>query len=394
MHYRLPLLLSVLLPAATAPAIVFTATNTFLVAENETVSEESWVVANAAELQGTFTDDLFLAAGTRLLLAGTYESAVWGLAGTEIEFNGRSLHNLRLAASSSIRIDGTVDGNLIAMANTVSIGTNAVITGDALLRGNQVIVEGRIDGSLGIEALRTVTISGTVKGDAAVTSPEIILPDEARILGDLSYTTDRELIPGGDTVAGRLVRILPESPYSAARIRTHLLWFLAALLTGVPLIALFPMTTAMASLLIRKAPFKCLLVGFIAAGALPFFALISLSTAIGMPLGAIVLAAWGILVYVSRIIVGLMIGTQILRTGSTSAGRVLLAMVTGLALIYLLTFIPSAFAGMVQFLVIWMGMGSLLLALLQKRRLIIQVPEELRHLEALKNEKNKSTEEP
>jgi UDP-N-acetylglucosamine transferase subunit ALG13 len=43
--------------------------------------------------------------------------------------------------------------------------------------------------------------------------------------------------------------------------------------------------------------------------------------------------------------------------------------------------------------VVWMGMGSLLLALLQKRRLIIQIPEELKHLEELRNKQNKTAEE-
>ena len=48
---------------------------------------------------------------------------------------------------------------------------------------------------------------------------------------------------------------------------------------------------------------------------------------------------------------------------------------------------------MVQLVVIWTGMGALLLALHQKRRLIIKVPEELRQLEALKKEQTQPTEE-
>ena len=98
-----------------------------------------------------------------------------------------------------------------------------------------------------------------------------------------------------------------------------------------------------------------------------------------------------ILVYLSRIIMGLMIGTLILRSGGTSIGRVLMSMVSGLAVIYLATLFPSI--GLpVQMAVVWMGMGALLLALLQKRRLIIQIPEELKHLEELRNKQN-TTEE-
>ena len=36
--------------------------------------------------------------------------------------------------------------------------------------------------------------------------------------------------------------------------------------------------------------------------------------------------------------------------------------------------------------VIWLGMGSLILSLIEKRRLIIQVPQNLKKLEELRNE--------
>jgi hypothetical protein len=175
-------------------------------------------------------------------------------------------------------------------------------------------------------------------------------------------------------------------------VKTHALWFFAAFLVGVPFIATFPMTAAMASLLARKSPMKCLAVGFIASFVLPVLGLMSISSLVGLPLGALILASWGILVYVSRIIMGLMIGTLILKSGTASIGRVLISMASGLAVIYLATLIPSI--GLpVQMTVAWMGMGALLLALLQKRRLIIQIPDELKHLEELRNKQNNTTEE-
>jgi cytoskeletal protein CcmA (bactofilin family) len=371
----------------------FIATNSYVVAKGESIEEEQWISASAVEADGTYQDDLLVSSGTRLMLSGIYEGNLWGAAGTEIEMSGVCLGNVRLAAISALRISGAIEGNLLAAASTISISTNTAITGHVRLLGNQVIVEGEIDGSLTLVSMRTVTLSGTVRGDAKITAPDIIITRDARIHGDLTYTTDKELIPAEQVVGGRLERIAPESPFSTARVRKHSLAFIAALLTGIAFISIFPMTSAMASLLVRKSPLKCLLIGFISVGALPVFALVSLSSAIGFPLGAILLAAWGIMVYTSRIVVGLMIGTAVLRAGQASAGRVILATATGLAIIYLLTFIPSAIGGMIQLLVIWMGMGALLLALHQKRKLIIQVPEEIRQLEALKREKTEPPEE-
>ncbi len=384
-----------LLLVSSVQATEFIVTNNYVVAKGQAVATEQWVSANTVRAEGTFHNDLFASSGTEMSLGGIYEGNLWAAAGTEVQLTGVCLRNARLAAST-IRIDGAIDGNLMAIANTISISTNATVTGHARLFGNQIIVEGAIDGALTVSAMRTITLSGTILGDVEVTAPEIILSDDTRIQGNLTYTTDQELIPADDVVGGKLDRIAPANPYSTARIRNHIMAFLAALLTGVAFISLFPMTTAMSSLLVKKSPFKCMLVGFVAAGALPAFAILSISSMIGFPLGAVMLAYWGIMVYVSRIVVGMMIGTWMLKTGATSAGRVLLTMAAGLAIIYVLTFLPAPLGGslgIVQLLVIWMGMGSLLLALLQKRRLIIQVPEELRQLEALKKEQTQPTEE-
>jgi cytoskeletal protein CcmA (bactofilin family) len=381
-----------LLLVSSTQAAVFVATNSYVVPKGHSVAAEQWVSANVIRAEGTYHNDLFAASGTEMLLGGIYEGNLWGAAGTDAGFTGVCLRNVRLAAST-IRIAGAIDGNLMAAANTIAIATNATITGDAHLFGNQVIMEGEIDGSLSVSAMRTVTISGNILGDVAVAAPEILLSDTARIQGNLSYTTDQELIPAENVVGGTLRHMAPESPYSSARVRRHMLAYLAALMMGVAFVSLFPMTTAMSSLLVKKSPFKCLLVGFIAVGALPVFALLSISSMIGFPLGAVMLASWGIMVYVSRIVVGLMIGTWMLKTRTGTAGRVLLAMAVGLAVVYFLTFIPSAIGMMTKLLVVWLGMGALLLALLQKRRLIIQVPEELRQLEALKKEQKQPTEE-
>jgi hypothetical protein len=48
----------------------------------------------------------------------------------------------------------------------------------------------------------------------------------------------------------------------------------------------------------------------------------------------------------------------------------------------------------VQIAVVWLGMGALILALLQKRRLMIRVPDELKQLEELKRENKQKEEAP
>ena len=394
MQTKLPLFGLFAALALQTHATDFLATNVYRVAAGQTITEEQWVASGMAETEGIFENDLFISSGGPLALNGTYEGNVWGAAGGGATFGGHCERNVRLAGKS-VRIDGAIDGNVLAMAETIIATTNAVIGGNAKLIGTSIILEGAIKGSASITAARVVTLGGKIDGNTRVLAPDILFSRGTHIGGDLSYTANKELMPADGVVGGELERIAPQSQplFSSDRLASRGLWFLAAFLAGVPFIAFFPMTTAMASQLAKKAPWKCLLVGFLASGALPVIGIMCVSSIIGIPLGALALASWGIMLYLSRIIVGLVLGTAILRTASTSIGRVLLAMALGLAIIYLAAMVPSIGVP-VQIAVVWLGMGALILALLQKRRLMIRVPDELKQLEELKRENKQKEEAP
>jgi hypothetical protein len=261
------------------------------------------------------------------------------------------------------------------------------------LMGNSIIVEGITKGKVSITASRVVTLSGRFDGDVDIIAPEIILQRNTRIGGNLTYTAGKELIPAEGIIAGRIERAIPRTAptFSRERMVSRLMWFLAALIAGVPFITLFPMTTAMASQLVRTMPWKCLWIGALCTLALPIFGIMSISSVIGIPLGALLLGGWAFMVYTSRIIIALVLGTIMLRPGSTSIGRVLLSMIIGLAIIYAAGSIPMI-SWSVQIVVVCMGMGALLLGLFQKRRLIIQVPEELKHIEELRKQEHQHEE--
>ncbi|VGO15989.1 hypothetical protein PDESU_04578 [Pontiella desulfatans] len=373
-------------------AIDFIATNVYAVGADTVVADEQWVFSGIAETEGTFKNDLFILSGNPLQLNGTFEGNLWGAASMEANLNGECLRNVRLSGKS-VRINGPVGGNVIAMGETIIIGTNAVIGGSVRLLGTSIILEGLIRGDAAITSARVATLGGTIEGHSKVFSPDIILKRDAKLKGDLAYTTNKELIPAEGIVGGRLLRVAPETEplFSMERLTSKAMWFFAAFLAGLPFITLFPMTTAMASQLARRSPWKCLWVGFLASGALPIFGIMSASSIIGVPLGALILASWGILFYLGRIIMALVLGTMLLRSIGTSIGRVLLAMGLGLAIIYATTIIPGIGVP-VQLTVLWLGMGSLILALLEKRRLILQVPANLKKLEELRDEQYKPEE--
>lgn len=381
MRVKLPILGLLAALVLQAPAAEFVSTNIYRITADQTVTDEQWVMASAAETEGTFQNDLFIACGGPITLNGTYAGNIWGLSGGDSLLSGTCDRNVRLTGKS-IRIDGRVDGNIMVMAETVILTTNSVVEGNARLAGSSIIMEGTIRGRTSITAGRLVTLGGSIENDARVVAPDILFSRGTHITGNLAYTANKELIPAEGVVDGKIERITLQRPpiFSADRLASRFLWFLAAFLAGVPFIAFFPMTTAMASQLTKKAPWKCLLVGLLASMALPIVGIMCASSIVGIPLATLLLGSWGCLLYLSRIIVGLVLGSAILRPTGASIGRVLLSMALGLSIIYFATLFP-AIGLPVQFVVAWLGMGALILALLQKRRLIIQVPDDLKQIE-------------
>ncbi|NLX25713.1 MAG: hypothetical protein GXY61_07110 [Lentisphaerae bacterium] len=362
---------------------------------NQTVTAETWVLCTSAAPQGTFKNDLFIGAANQLTLDGTYEGNVWaGSAASTVTLNGVCKRNVRLAGSD-VHINGIVEGNLTVSAlYSITIGTNALIKGSVQLHClNSIIQEGTIGGPAVFNSAKSVTINGPIMGDTNVNAPEIVLARNARIEGNLTYQSSRDLFPATGIISGKLKRVLPPSPYSLERAGRHAIAFFAAFLVGLPFLSLFPTTTALSTLLIRKSPLKCILVGFVALFALPFLGMISISSAFGLPLGALILISWGALIYLSRIVVGLIIGTVILRSGNASAGRLLLSLLLGLAVIYTLTFIPSTIGLIAQMAVIWIGSGALLLTLSQRRRMAVKFAGQVGKIEETLNSKNNTTTE-
>ncbi|MDF7826274.1 hypothetical protein P4B35_19760 [Pontiellaceae bacterium B12227] len=385
MNFKRTLLVALSLFSIQAQAIDFLATNEYYVGKSMVIDSEQWVIAGLAATDGTFENDLNIITGNPLNLNGRYNGNVTGAASIEANLNGVCERNLRLFGGT-VKINGAVGGNLMAVADNIIITTNAIIEGDVLLLANSVVQEGEIEGDVSITASRITTLAGTIGGNTSVTSQEILLTGDARLAGDLKYKSPKTLYPDEGIVGGAVNKLLPPSLLAPNRLYKIGIWFMAALLAGIPFITLFPMTTAMASQLIRRSPWRCLLIGMLASGALPILGIMCISSLIGVPLGALLLATWAVMAYLSRIIMGLVIGTLILRGKGNSIGKVLAAMAIGLALIYASTINPSIGVP-IQMMVLWLGMGSLILSLLEKRRLILQVPNNLKKLEKLRDEK-------
>jgi len=345
----------------------------FRVPKDVVLEQEQWVQCETATIEGHLKDDLFLFANQKLTLSGTVDGAIWGV-GTQVQFSGIANQNTRLGGGT-VRISGTLNKNLSIFADTIQISTNALVHGELHLVGNKIFVEGVTDGAAFIQGAKLVTLSGIIKGDVHIISPKIIIQKETRIEGNLTYTSPSELILDKGLVQGKLIR--EAAPTISSKNLLHLLFigFFSALITGIFLISIFPVTFALSTQIVRAAPWRCLWVGALVVLLLFMLAAMTIGSVVGVPLGIFLFAGWGFFVYTSQIVVALVLGTIVLRRQNHSLKQVFISLLVGLGLLYLLPLIPTL-VPLIFISTTSIGTGALFLTILQQRRLVVHVSNE------------------
>ncbi len=364
-NLKLGLLGALLLSAINTQAIEFVQTEVFVSGEGEALHEEIWVSAQTINIGGNTSNDLF-AVATTIDLNGTFHGDAWGC-GDSISTAGIFQNDLRLA-SRTAQVSGTLYGSLIAMGNTVKIERTAILYQDALCLGENVILEGSVQGDVRIIAQR-VTLGGRVGGDVSIAAQDIVILPGTIIDGNLSYTAPKELVLSPSVIlSGELTRTFEAAPVKQLlkpNLIGHFLFGIAALVTGLVFMGLFPRYTGGSVMALRNSRGICMLIGFAALFMLPVTAFLLLFTFIGTPLSILLFLFYLILLYLSKIVVALAIGTAILRRKEFSKRTAAAPLALGLLLIYALTCIAAA-SMLINILIIIFGLGALLLALFKK----------------------------
>jgi cytoskeletal protein CcmA (bactofilin family) len=275
-------------------------------------------------------------------------------------------------AGLTVRVDGDIAGNLLALGQSLQLGPKSRVRREAILSGSEVLVTGSLEQSLKILS-RSATLGGHVQGNVRIIAEDIVVLKDARIDGDLVYTSSKELFLDDQVqLGGRLIR--QELPQLALEISlTRFIWlqvyfFLAALLTGLPLIGLFPVFTARAVRAVRQMTVRSGLVGLVCLWMIPAAAYFALWSVIGVPLGLLLLAGFLFMAYTSKIYVAIALGSLILRRqGPQSFPWILLVLLAGLLPLYVLTSLP--YVGNIVWLgVLFVGSGAVGIGLLAGER--------------------------
>jgi cytoskeletal protein CcmA (bactofilin family) len=364
----------VLLAAGGLQAVEFVQTDRFELGKTQNLQTETWIYADAITLYGQVGSDFFALAGT-VELNGEFDRDVWILSDT-VSASGAFRDSVRLAGRLT-QVSGEFTGSLTAVGNTVKIEPQAVFQQNLVCLGDQVICEGTVGGDLKITA-KKVTLGGQIDGDVSITAQDIVILPRTVLNGNLSYTAPKELVLSSSIVLNgdlkRRFKAPPSKPFFKPDLVGHVGFAAAALLTGLAFFSVFPVYTARAAGLLQTTRATCALTGFAGLALIPMIAFLLLLTFIGLPLSMLLILFYLILLYLSKVIVGLWLGALILRRKQLSRSNVFSTLAAGLLVIYAAGAIV-ALSLAVHLLVVLFGLGALLLALFKKPVLVIQAPD-------------------
>jgi hypothetical protein len=133
-------------------------------------------------------------------------------------------------------------------------------------------------------------------------------------------------------------------------------------------VSLMPGIAALSVHKLAESTWRCLLFGFITFALIPLLAAFLVFTVAGIPLSVILILAYVILMYVSKIIVGLFIGHLIIRKRAPVAPNLLFPVMSlGLLALYAATNLPFPFDITFWFAITLCGMGALVSAIMDRR---------------------------
>jgi len=347
-------------------AVDFRDNDIIQVQKDETVKGPGFYSGQRVQIDG-IVDGTTFTVGQDVRINGTINGDLV-VAGQYVTIDGKVLGNV-YSGAQYLTIQGQVAGDALGAAQDITIAKEAVMQRDMILAARRIDYTGQVQRQL-LAAGENININGSINDDARLAVGNLELQDTAVLGGNLFYKSPNQaLISGGAKVSGKTDwEKTDNKEYTPVRQENYkrdflgLLWGLAASLLIWFLVAVWrPAFWTKTKLQIKEHPLKTLGIGALALIVIPVMVVILMITVIGLPLGIILALAYGVILYLAKIITAVFIGCQLAERFSwPQLHKGLWLVLLGLAIIALLTKIP-VLGFLLWLLVIFAGLGSVIL---------------------------------
>jgi hypothetical protein len=409
-------LLAALVLSTATPALAFDGRGgqNVTIPAGEVVNDDLYITAQTVVVDGTIKGDLVVFA-SNITINGTVDGELIA-AGQDVIINGTVNGDVRIAgAALEIGEKAVIGGDLVGAGASLETRPGSSIARDAVFGGGQSLLAGKV-GRNGLVATGGLELSGTINGNltAYVGNPDqsrggspsrymagtgltipsvetgLTIDPTGKILGNLKYTSAKEVVLPAGAVSGTVTHILPKPGPRAPAPMTPLQLAINAALDVVRLAVtlivfglllgwLFPGQIKSATERIKNAPWPSLGGGILSIAAFCFsLAALFVAIIIGailfgvLTLGsltatvifggllamfALILGFVLVVAFVAQVIVGTLAGQLILsRFSAELAANKYWPMVLGVVLYALLVSIPVI--GVLVWLVVMLfGLG-------------------------------------
>jgi cytoskeletal protein CcmA (bactofilin family) len=332
------------------------------IAADEVVDDTLILLGQHVSVEGTVTGDL-IAFAEIVDVSGTVEGSTYVFC-KKMTTGGEVKGNVHTFAQE-ILLEGRLHRNGFLFGQIVSLAEGGRIDGD----GYFFCQANKLSGEVGRDAVtfsESARIAGKVgRNLSAFVGRRLRLTGDAQVGGDLSAHLERAeslSIDSGATILGKTTTSVSPPPAPAERTWSYV-WEAAklagALLVGGLLFVFFPgifgrrMDSA-GSILGSMG------VGFLALVATPVAAIILAATVIGLPLASIGAGLYILGLYLAKIVVAASIGQLIVSSRPGQSWRFACGLFAGLLILVIATHLPLV-GGWIQFLVILLGLGAVVL---------------------------------
>lgn len=340
-----------------------------LVAAAQKVKGPGFYAGNTIKLDGT-VDGTTFAAGREIIVNGLVKGDLF-IAGEVVTINGKINGNL-YGAARKITVNGQVMGDMFAAAENLELTDQAVINRDLLVAAAQIVHSGQVGRQL-FASGQNLVIAGVVKDNVKLTAEKLELKDSSRIEGNLLYfSPEQAIVADGAKVAGETSwqKVVPEVRQERKEFGEEI-WGVILSIAGALLVWFIvtiwrPQFWSETARTISEEPLKTIGVGALVVFFTPFLAVLLMITVIGLPLGIMLGLAYGVGLYLSKLIAAVFIGSWLAgKLAWPAIHKGLWLVFMGLMILALLTRIP-VLGFLVLVLMIFTGLGALLLAAAKK----------------------------
>ncbi|MBU2646012.1 polymer-forming cytoskeletal protein [bacterium] len=249
--------------------------------------------------------------------SGSSDLALNGFA-RDINVNG-SVSNGVKAAGRKIHINGVVKGTSFLAAEQVFFSETSQRMGDSFIGARKVTLLGKTTGNLYVGAAE-ISIQNEIQGDVTVYAGQLQIPEQGKIVGNLTYYSDHELsAEEASRVSGRIKFEKNEdgrfSKFFNQRIIHPSIWLsllfkLSFIVFGL-LILLFPLTKLLEKQTTRREILTHSLWGLLPMFVYPSAFVVAILLLITLPLAIAMLLAFMPILFLTKILGLTMIGSYL-----------------------------------------------------------------------------------